>query len=710
MPLDEDRRRRPVLFLFPLLAVTALAAGVWFVAHQADHLDAADKIASVAGLLVSAISLAVSLRLLRPAADSEPLDAAADALAARTLAQWLPEAAVHDIDPAHPISVTWEWDPKRSRSRNDLGVEPPPAQGVVDRLYEQVYDVLRRSTLLVLVGEKGTGKSAAMLLLLIEALRDRQARGDTPQRPPVPVWITVGGWNPEARPLRELAAEALVWMLPALGHDRNYGPRAAQRLIERGDVALFLDGLDEMPGGLRAKAMAAAAREVRAGLRVVVTTRPDGYARPKKAGSRVPAPVALRLWPLAADAVADHVARWHAGDEAEAWAQVGEQLRGDPDGALATALNTPLFVSLALAAYASPLPAGHDPRDLLKASSDTEIRDEVIELFLHRAYPDDSGELARQDAHQRATTGRRRWWLTRRRRQRERRRGLALLEWTAFHLKDNSDLRWWKIPFWVSPEDMARVCTIAAGVLTGAVALIGDLAMRGTPSVMTLGVCLFALGAGGAFGGLAFNRNEQVRTVPAGLRIRWPDRAEAGHVLSQAFTAGLPFGIGMGLGRGVAAGVIVGAGFFMIGLFGGDFGPRDRGLLAVWSRPLADSPTLTPLRSYRSDLLRTAIVVTVAMFAVSGFLALSGQLDGESDYGIRVGPGLGLLIGLWLSAGPAVLLLLAPLAARGAGAGRRSAAGLLHAAHHLKVVRQAGMVYQFRHRELQTHLARRYRV
>ncbi|GID91463.1 hypothetical protein Adi01nite_08750 [Amorphoplanes digitatis] len=697
----------------PLLGVAALAAGAWYVAHQKEPLSTADQMASVAGLLVALVMLALTLvdRRSASAAGDASLDAAADALAERTLAQWLPEAAVHDLDPAHPIPVTWEWDPKLSRSRNDLGVkQPPPAQGVVDRLYEQVYDVLPRSTLLVLLGEKGTGKSAAMLLLLIEALRDRQARGDTPQRPPVPVWITVGGWNPDARPLRELAAEALVWMLPALGNDKNFGPRAAQRLVERGAVALFLDGLDEMPDGLRAKAMAATAREVRGGLRAVVTTRPDGYARPKKAGSRVPAPVVLRLRQLNADAVADYVARRHAGDEEEAWTQVGEQLRDHPDGALATALNTPLFVSLALAAYASPLPARHDPRDLLKASTDTEIRDEVIELFLHRAYPDDSGELARQESHRRATSDRRRWRRSRRRQERERRRGLALLEWTAFHLKDNSDLRWWKIPFWVSPDEMARVCTVAAGVLVSTVALVGDLAVRGAPTVMTLGAWMFALGAGGAFGGLAFNRFERVRAVPSGLRIRWPDRAEARHVLNQALTAGLPFGIGMGLGRGVAAGVTVGAGFFLFGLFGGDFGPRDRGLLAVWSRPLVDSPTLTPVSSYRSDLLRTGLVVAVAVFAVSGFLALCGQFDGESDYGVRVGPGLGLLIGLWLSAGPAVLLLLAPLAARRSGAGRRSAAGLLHAAHDLKVLRQAGMVYQFRHRELQTHLARRYQV
>ncbi|MEH1057242.1 hypothetical protein V6U89_18820 [Micromonospora sp. CPCC 206171] len=722
MPLNEDRRRPPVLV--PLLILAGLTAGGWYVTHQKEPLSIADQIASVASLLVALVALTLTLIDRRSpsfavTADKVPLDAAADALAERSLAEWLPEAAVHDLDPADPIPVAWAWDPKRSRSRDDFPAKArPPAHGVVNRLYERVYDLLPRSTLLVLLGQKGTGKSAAMLLLLLAALQDREARlrrdlarGGTPRRLPVPVWITVGGWNPDVRPLRQLAAEALEWMLPALGNDRNFGPGMAQQLIERGAVALFLDGLDEMPDDLRDKAMTAAAREVRAGLRIVVTARPDGYVRPRIPGSRIPAPVVVQLQPLDAETVAAYVTRRHTGDESTAWAQVAAHLRDHPNGLVASALDTPLIVSLALAAYAWPLPACHDPRDLLKATSDTAIRNDVIELFLHRAYPADPDELARQEAHRRATTGGPRRKVTaaaRWRMQRERRRGLALLEWTAFHLRDNSDLHWWKIPAWVSPDRLAGVCTITAGALASILALLGDLAVRQPPSVMTVAAWMLGLGVGGVYGGLSFNRFMASRTGPARLRVRWPDRAEATHVLGQAFTVGLPFGIGVGLVRGVAAGATIGTGFFMLGLFGGDLGPRDRGLLAIWSRPLVDSPTMTPVSSYRSDLLRTGIVVAVAMPAVSVFLTLCGQFDDASDYGIRFGPGLGLLLGLFLGMGPAVLLLLAPLAARGTGAGSRSVAGLLRSAHDLKVVRQAGMVYQFRHRELQAHLARRY--
>jgi predicted NACHT family NTPase len=126
--------------------------------------------------------------------------------------------------------------------------------GLVTRLHDEVYVRLQHGRL-ALIGGPGAGKTGAMILLLVEALcyRDRVpdgARADLP----VPVWLSLGSWDPRSQALRS-------WVTDTIGRDhpylraRDFGPDAVRQLFDTCRIALFLDGLDEMPDTLRGAAL-----------------------------------------------------------------------------------------------------------------------------------------------------------------------------------------------------------------------------------------------------------------------------------------------------------------------------------------------------------------------------------------------------------------------------------------------------------------------
>ena len=122
--------------------------------------------------------------------------------------------------------------------------------GVVSRLHDEVYARLPRGRLVVL-GGPGAGKTGTMILLVLAALDHRASlAADQRERVPVPVWLTLGGWDPVMTSLRAWAAAGMRRDHPALGAP-DFRPDAPMALVGSGRVALFLDGLDEMPEGQR---------------------------------------------------------------------------------------------------------------------------------------------------------------------------------------------------------------------------------------------------------------------------------------------------------------------------------------------------------------------------------------------------------------------------------------------------------------------------
>jgi hypothetical protein len=160
----------------------------------------------------------------------------------------------------------------------------------------------------------------------------------------------MGGWNPQAVPVREWVPGVLYRDYPAL-RAAHYGGDAAWELLRYGRLTLFLDGLDEMPPDLRAAAIQRLNEEC-GSLRIVMTSRPEEY-RVALEASALDNGAVIELRPVRPDAAAAYLMRGQAGPARERWQRFTDELRASPGSVLAKALDNPLNLSLARDVYAS---------------------------------------------------------------------------------------------------------------------------------------------------------------------------------------------------------------------------------------------------------------------------------------------------------------------------------------------------------------------
>jgi NACHT domain len=201
---------------------------------------------------------------------------------------------------------------------------------------------------------------------------------------------------------------------------------------------------------------------------------------------------------------------------------------------------------------------------------------------------------------------------------------------------------------------------------------------------------------------------------PVYFSLRVPGRkAEFARTLTLglAWGAGLGFAVGYGVkilsstlayehplwGLGIPAGAVIGAAFALI----------------QWGRtPAASAPAASPLSVLRADrnmVLLLAAPFLIAVPALFGAAFASGPanpLHGFIRFGLY---GLGIGLTIWLAialshAWPQYLITSTWLAATGKLPWRLAA--FLAEAHNLRILRQHGGAYQFRHARLQDHLAR----
>ena len=584
--------------------------------------------------------------------------AAADQFAQRMLSTWRQEAKERRISTPAPVRVRWQWAPHE--------VAPPPTQvttaplagtgprplpkpdpdephsdrlgvlleaGVVTRLHDEVYCQLPHGRL-VLVGGPGAGKSGAMVLLLLATLEHRRSVSEAQRgEVPVPVWLTLGGWNPTTQTLHQWAAATMYRDHPYL-RAPDYGPDAAGELLRAGRVALFLDGLDEMAPAAQHQALARVEQEG-AGLRIVLNSRPTEY-RHAVSGERLHNTAVITLQPVDPGMARAYLVRDQIGAQHDRWAQVGNYLTQHPDSVVANALNNPLTLSLARATYQDQDPTPLTDPARFRTMAD--LREHLLERVLIVAYPDE-----RQRAH--AT----RW-----------------LAWIAHHMgSDLRDLAWWHIPTWI-PRWQFRL----------AVGLVGGLAVG-----LVVGLAV----------GLMDGLMDGLRDGPMALFPRWPRPRELLGLLRGGLGAGLALGLGAGLAGGLKFGLGGGLAFGLAGWLGGWLAVGLGGLINLWLVPLPRAATATPTSTYRIDRRTSTVLGLTVGLAV----------------GLTAGLTAGLAAGLAEGSMPKVGLTEHVLAVTGAG--RVNFMKVLEDAHRRQVLRQAGAVYQFRHADLQKHLAKIHR-
>jgi hypothetical protein len=159
----------------------------------------------------------------------------------------------------------------------------------------------------------------------------------------------------------------------------------------------------------------------------------------------------------------------------------------------------------------------------------------------------------------------------------------------------------------------------------------------------------------------------------------------------------------------------------MAGLVGALLGGLGNGflrLVGLWTVPLPRATTATPTSSYRLDR-RTSLVIGLGvglMGVLGGGLVIGLGIGPAVGFGGGLGSGLanvlvggfviGLVIGLIFTLrGGSMKVSFIELILSTTGAGRVKFIQVLEDAHQRQILRQAGAIYQFRHAELQDHLA-----
>jgi hypothetical protein len=451
-----------------LLLVAVAAVGTVMFLLYSHNRDADNKLVqTLIGVATATTGGATWLsKRARPA--QLPVERAADELAKQLTRQWEQGAAERGLIHPAPMRVRWQWTRHQVTGpvadavggSGERRFAPLPGMaavtekqlraGTLDGLVD-VYGGLGSGRLIIL-GEPGTGKTCAGIWLLRDALAHRTTRPtDDRARIPVPVLITLHGWDPTVESLAEWLATRLAQDYPLL-RAPEYGGNAAMRLIQGGDLAVILDGLDEMPKALRPVALRALDEQVN--FRLIVLTRSqelvDAVSTAFLRGA-----AALELLRIDSGQAADYLASCQVNPLPAPWQRLVDHLRDYPNGVLAEALDTPLELALIRDTFGS-----EDRVDELtnvkdqRFSSVKDIENHLFGRALTAAYSPHPGRPALYSVDQAER------WLGR------------LARWMS--KEGTRDLVWWRIPH--SVPAWPRVFFTAAAISAACVFLVGSLA------------------------------------------------------------------------------------------------------------------------------------------------------------------------------------------------------------------------------------------
>lgn len=371
----------------------------------------------------------------------------ADQLAVSVRTQWEAEARVRRLNDPYPLPVSWipadssltdTWQSMVKLASSGVGRAIPPTTNSwaagPDGLAGDggdLADILGKvpTGRLVVLGKPGAGKTILMVRLVLDLLA-RRSSGDS-----VPFLVSLASWNPVEEDLRSWLARQLIIDHPTLGNSPATDiPELTQAaaLLATGLITPVLDGLDEIPEGVRGSAISKINDVLGPGEQVVVTCRDQAYrdtVRPA-AGIEVTlrGAAGISLCPLDVDAVRNYLCDDAAGPVAKArWDPVLGVLGSEaPAG---QALTTPLMVSLARTIY-NPRPGEligtlRNPAELCSPmlADRAAVEFLLFDAFIPATYRDQSS--GRRKSAQR--------WLV----------------FLAYHLDRTirtPDLAWWEIP------------------------------------------------------------------------------------------------------------------------------------------------------------------------------------------------------------------------------------------------------------------------
>jgi hypothetical protein len=704
--------------LWPFAAIAAVVvvtvAGL-YVVWRSPHRTALE---GFAGLAISAAGVAAGSiawlwrakgRQASGVGSGPELGQLADLLAGAVDEEWTRAAGERGLLEPAPIPVRWQRPsapfagPAAAAAASTRFAPLPGLAAVGERRLRagrvsdlhELYGGLG-SGRLVIAGAPGSGKSGAAVLLILAALHYRQSLSESDRlKVPVPVMFTLQGWEPNTQRIKDWVAERLGQTFPLFAG--KHGAPLAHGMLDEGRLAVFLDGLDEIPADLRLAVLQALTQQ--ATFRLVLLTRSAEMAA-AAAQALLQGAAAIELQDIDPATAADYLTRTQLDPPPQGWQELTSRLRQEPSSPLAQALNNPLMLTLVRDTYRT----GDDTRELLefcdaadRSISQENIVDHLLDRVLPAAYAQRPGE---QGPRYSLPTAQR-----------------VLAEIARRMSRDGTrDLQWWRLAAWAPAIPRFIVGGLVAGLAIGLAAILaiqlgfiltawfthGPTLSLSTalPGLLTIGlvtgvVAGFAATSGG-------------RTPRRMARVRW---RKAIHPLPILLALG--FGLTFGLTGGAAQGVPIG---LAIGLAAG--------LTRAFSRPGADSTSsLSPIASWHSDrryglaggitvglAAGVAVWLTIGISTAFVFRSASGSPAAFASglaFGLSDGLGIGLAFGLTAGlastrAWPASLTF-AQLAWRW-----KTPVLLmrfLEDARSRDVLRTVGPVYQFRHARLQDRLA-----
>nr|WP_237330423.1 NACHT domain-containing protein [Streptomyces sp. BA2] len=625
----------------------------------------------------------------------------ADQLAVTVRRQWEEEARARRLNDPYPLSVRWapaapalpeDWPRLRTEAAGRLvGAAGAPqgwatVPGDLAGSGLEVADVfLHRipTHRLVLLGAPGSGKTMLLMRLLLTVVEQR-APGEA-----VPVLLPLASWNPAAQDLHAWLAERLTQDYADLRGPAPAGVGSmnrAQALLEHHLILPILDGLDELPPTTRAVALDELSRALPPGQAVVVSSRTDEYRQAQAPAAGVPVRLTgaagIELQPLTVDETAAYLSRDAGGEHtasAARWERVLTRLGSDTP--VGQALRTPLMVFLARTVYnprpgetATSLPKPAELCDVDRLPTQAAVERHLLEAFIPAAYrrrPADAGRWSPQSAEH----------------------ALVFLARHLQHtLHGTPDLAWWHLHRAVHRRVYQCLLATTAACTAG---------------LSTLGAGLgTGVGIGLAAGFLGWRTGGQPRRLPA-VAFWWS---------GAGFALGLLWAFGFGLilvlsARATPELCILGA--LLLGpVTGARLGHGVVALAGQETRPPDLAFTVGPATLVRYDrrVFRRLILEFGFGYGLVLALAVPGLLnDAAPDPGrfavLALTPAFSVCGAFAYAAWGHFILARCCLTL-----GRRlpwNLTAFLADAHQRGVLRQAGAVYQFRHIDLQHHLAQR---